>query len=625
MEKTIPTLPWSGAKNGTPKALGEFWHDLLSTGKPAHAVALMLENGVPTGLNPRTRENFINPWLRRVLSEMPLPAEKSHAVLTPDLWSQTLRVLEALPAVLVQANNHPPLMPVPLSKEEGETTLLEVCLHAGWDNLAIHLFSNPAAPAPEVWQEWVSRKGASASGVKGARLPWLHFLASTSRVDVLKFLVGMDKVNINQKDRLQRTPVFYARTLETLEALLEKSPDLGLVGKDGKDVVSTWSALGVETGVLGQMKNRLLAAGNVTFDARQATLETLARDAVVHRTCMDYRNNIPRREYEAQTLDWPDLAGLTATRTLDGVAHMFTASDLFCLGLLEAKSTVEQKALLTTCNHDQQFLWTATLDILHRLLPPVPSGPVDEVAGFPTLLVLFHLLNAGRTIAPLHNYGRSQKGAVVSPEVAGWMAGFEARLGRTPLERLVSMARIMASLHPLFNRTGPVTKMVVEGEWTRRMSDLAPGELAEFWTNPKGLSPASHEEFWERALRPLVTGPLVAQQLLAGGTSLAVAPVSETQSAALYACLTARLATIHEDWSHDVEGKKVQQCLEAMLDAGVPWRATGEDYKWAKSAKLDDIVSLGTRLKVAVEKGRLTKKIGEAIPETTPSPARRRL
>lgn len=60
--------------------------------------------------------------------------------------------------------------------------------------------------------------------------------AKSGNVDMVKYLVSLQKVNINQKDNGNYTPLWYAAFeghLEAVKALVEAKADLSIKGKDG--------------------------------------------------------------------------------------------------------------------------------------------------------------------------------------------------------------------------------------------------------------------------------------------------------------------------------------------------------------------------------------------------------
>lgn len=646
---TIDLSPWPVPVEASPRALGQYWFHALFAETPAHLLALMQKSGIPKGVNPDTGEALVNAVFRRhffrpdsALLSLPVTESRSRVSVEKMRLGQidweNLSAFEAVPAALVVTNDNGPLHS--LTVADTSFTHLEGCLHAGFDGLASYFFHHTDAPAAKVWQGWVSLHGAGG-GNKGHRLPWLHFLAQTTRTPLLDLMASLPGVDINQKDRAGRSPLFYANSALAVEILVAAGADITLKGKDGQDVLSTWASLGVNAKVRDAMEASL-GADQPGFDQDAIFVRGLSRSVVEYMTAGFGHYTHPHGQFKGVGKKPDNLGSVVFDHAISGKTHSLLAADLFALGFFEAKKAPEHKALQLTYNSGPSYssnssTWNPAIDGFSAMVPEPDIFP-PKTSGFPAAMFVRHLLASSRKEVT-NAWGGTDvaKGWTPTPEVQGFLDAWEGSLGTTPEEKLVSTGILFDAWSSVFHRTGPVTRLAVEAEFGQRISALPKGAFAALWANTQGLDPARHALFWDKTLRNPVVAPMLLERLI--GESAKVwgrmphdePGVTSGQVAALYSALTTRWVTLSgkSSWSLDAWEKSekpvVQKVLNDWTSSGVEWRANAEDYKWARDKRLQDI-DFGLAIQAAVTRGRLEKKVAAPDPApATPAPGRRRL
>jgi hypothetical protein len=633
---TIDMSPWPVPVEASPRALGQYWFHALFAETPAHLMALMQKSGIPKGVNPDTGEALVNAVFHRhfvrpdaAILALPVTEPRSRVSVEKMRLGQLdwehLSAFEAVPAALVVTNDNGPLHPVTVV--DTPFTHLESCLHAGFDCLASYFFHHTDAPEAKVWQGWVSLYGAGG-GNKGHRLPWLHFLAQTTRTSLLDVMVNLPGVDINQKDRVGRSPLFYARSTAAVEILVDAGADITLKGKDGQDVLSTWASLGVSAGVRDAMEARL-GADQSGFDQDAIFVRGFSRSVVEHMTAGFGHYTHPGGQFQGLETDRENLKSVVFDHAINGKVHPLLAVDLFALGFFEAKQATEHKALQSTYHSGPSYssnsnAWLPAINGLSALAPGAGILP-PQTSGFPAAMFVRHLLASSREEVK-NAWGGTEvaKGWTPTPEVQGFLDAWEGSLGTTPEEKLVSMGILLDEWSSVFHRTGPVTRLAVDAEFGQRINALPKGTLAALWANTSGLDPVRHALFWDKTLRNPVLAPILLERLI--GESVKVwgrvphdgEQVTPEQVAALYSALTTRwvLLSGKKEWALNGAEKKekplITKSLEDWTSNGVEWRANAEDYKWARDKRLQNL-----------DFGRLEKKV--AFVDPSPAPARRRL
>lgn len=619
-----PTLlsPWPLEQINDSYNFGRFWHIALKREDLSLARALMEKTGVPQGLNPYTEK----PWIESLIDRSFLQVLPSIESQKPDLSAidkakeMGLSDMEAIVFSFYKADN---LSPDAIFGEK-EFFLLEACLHSGWDFMTLDILSHEKSPKPDIWQGWTSNYGSVNNGASGSKMPWLHFLAQTNRHPVLSAMYSMPNVDINQKDRLGRTPIFYANNVQSLKILLSKNPDLDLKGKDGQDLISTWSSLGISPDLVGEMQISL-PNNQVVFDMDQAHLNTLAKEILDN---MVYRNNwsTPNQSYSIPSLNWKDLNQKSFSRVVGQKDLILDSAEMLSLNLLETKTDEELKALLNVADKNSLKPWEMLIEVYEKILPTQKSSS-DQ--GFLTSLVLSHLLNTGASKVNKGNHYTSGQGPELAGPISDWCQSWELTLGSNNLERLMKTKEQFSIWLPSLNRTGPVTKMISEKEWGKRLSHLTKQDYVQFW-NQNTLNERECQNFWSETLRLPVLGPLLLKVLLENFDKLTFENTSEEQQASLYSAATTLWNSYKgkNEWQMNQKAKedfkKITRWINQWLDAGIPWKALAEDYKWAKGPNNLIKDPMGERLIASVQKGRLTRKITDIEPEAKASSTPRR-
>ena len=476
----------------------------------------------------------------------------------------------------------------------------ELALHAGYDELAKEMFSHPEFPEPKVWQSWVSSTTPKVG--KNIKLPWLHFLASTSRVDIVKQLCLQKNIDINQLDRLGRSPIFYVNSEKMLKTLLEFNPDVTIKGKDKQGIIESWTYLGVSNEELQKMKILISKDVGIQEDVQKVELNQLSNIIIkdINGNKGYIQNTLERNIPE---INWSTMHQKRIDKVIGGEVYSLSSMDWFSLNIIEMRLDNHRLSIFKKQAVKGNYYFNNATKCLRKAYQNIFSSPIpnkiNALDGFFTYLVLEHF------IFDLNN----------APYYQDWKKQFESDLIQSYGCRWIGILSLFQEMTPVFNRTGKLTQSFFEKEMRKQWSGVGKKELRELWENNlQIMTTDEHSKFWEKILRSPLSGGFILKEMLQANVyqKLPYEHLSQEHRAAFYAMATTLLVNYANDRLYDDDEKAfnlLKVWVKDWLDNQVPWHAQGEDYKWANKPETLQKIEFGSEISARVQKGRLNKKI----------------
>jgi hypothetical protein len=570
------------------------WAELLMDRRHVGTARVLMETvGVPEGVVDATGRPLADILLGRMGHEYG-PARDARGVDRNTGAFHGQDDEEQLLAALLQVN---PLSPVAMVGFQADMTMVQALLHSGADRVLASLVSHPQFPPPAVWQGWQSEFSSDDTGKN--KLPWLHFLASTSRMELLDLLLSCPGVDPNQKDKLGRTALFYARSTRAVMALVKAGVDPAVQGKDGRNLVSSWAFMGVSEDLIGDWSARIPALAS---DPEGMLLSKVVHTLTRSLTSITHWSGGKHVGLQLPDIDWQAWGTRTMPLPVGPVTRDALMINHIVLGVTGTKGTTEQERMVEGLDPSHAWMHALGMSAFSRLLPHVPVDA--DGSALPAALYLAHTFCVEDLRNPGEHSLRWYRHHNLSPELfaplVDWADRWEKSLGATPQEALVSVVGRMAPWIPAFNRSGAARRNLIEKETHHRLRALPRRALQDMWEDP-GL-----ESFWVKALRSPMVTPIVLPALLESGSLPMDRATSRMVSALYSACVTAALVA---------PGRQSNQ-LRDLLDQQHPWLAENDDIRHARPnspvRELDD----GARIQAMLSKTRLEKKLAAvAVPD----------
>jgi hypothetical protein len=626
MTTPAPTAPWTlpvPEKSETGP-----WADLLLKMPPRELLSLFVDIGVPrAGVTPAPvhlqalKAPFLTlflagityDWQDNQIRNQAFSAGKIPRALSPEAISVLHEVspAEAVAGAFLLHGE------APWGSDTETLSLLDQAFSRDWQSIARHVLEHPQGPDAKTVAGMMSEEAMdnSAHRTKANRLPWLHAYVACNTTGMVDLLIGHG-LDVDQKDRWGRTPLFYARTHEMVRYLVEAGANTTLSDDQDIAIATFWSTRAIAEEALPLMSEAL---GGISEDVvLEAGLVAWARTMF---------KGLGRRGWgENVLLDWPVYANARFERK-GGNGGIVAMNAMDAIGL-QAFFECEQGFHKLNPSHDS--FPDQRKDLARDLLKGHGLVPLQGLSGegFMTQFLFHVAFNASSKTDWQEKMDWNHKGmAATLPEVRTVSAPYFKNHTPEGWARLVKDALVWL---PMVSTTGHRDTLTRFLNTSAERCGVTPAWVATQWAKDLHEGFASLEER-NRTWTALLRAPELQSHALGLQPSPLPAPGDSVLEAAqwnawatTFQALTPKKASLYRE-----KGllSDVEDGISDWLKRGVAWDAETADRKWfAKNAKLPTLGETGRHLATLAQQGAMGKSIRDvAQTPAAPLPPRRRL